>query len=233
LEAILGRVATAAQEKAGKSTRDVILDAAERHFAARGFDGVSVREIAADAGLKNQASLYHHFRNKRHLYEAVLSRGIDPIVAVVAASSRTGAPGAATGVVPDVIAGFLDSVVDYLVEHPNLPRLIQRASLDDSRYLRATLGRSLKPLYAEGLDVLAKSASGWDAADRVHLGAGLYLLIFGYFANAQLIDIVTGNDPLSPASVERQRRFLRAAVRQLLGAGTPAPPAPARRVRKN
>ena len=47
-----------------RSTRDVILDAAERRFAERGFAGVSVREIAADAGLKNQASLYHHFKNK-------------------------------------------------------------------------------------------------------------------------------------------------------------------------
>ena len=42
----------------------MILDAAERRFAERGFDGVSVREIATDAGLKNQASLYHHFKNK-------------------------------------------------------------------------------------------------------------------------------------------------------------------------
>lgn len=206
--------------KKARSTRDLILDAAERHFAARGFDGVSVREIAADAGLKNQASLYHHFRNKRHLYEAVLARGIDPIIAVVAASSR----GARAGTTPDVVAVFLDSVVDYLVAHPHLPRLLQRAALDDSRYLRATLGRSLKPLYARGLDVLARSASGWEPADRAHLAAGLYLLIFGYFANAQLIDIVAGNDPLSPASVERQRHFLRTAVRQLLAADAPAAP---------
>ena len=43
------------------STRNAILDAAERRFAEYGFAGVSVREIAADAGLKNQASLYYHF----------------------------------------------------------------------------------------------------------------------------------------------------------------------------
>jgi AcrR family transcriptional regulator len=208
------------QVKANRSTRDVILDAAERHFAERGFDGVSVREIAADAGLKNQASLYHHFRNKRHLYEAVLGRGIEPIVAVVAASRQPEGAGTEGGPSADVVAGFLDRVVDYLVEHPHLPRLLQRAALDDSRYLRATLGRSLRPLYAHGLDVLASSAGAWAPEDRVHLGAGLYLLIFGYFANAQLIDIVAGNDPLSPASIERQRHFLRAAVHQLLSAPT-------------
>src|SRR5439155_1143503 len=57
------------------STRDVILDAAERCFAERGFAGVSTREIAAEAGLRNQASLYHHFTDKRALYEAALARG--------------------------------------------------------------------------------------------------------------------------------------------------------------
>ncbi|MFI5366367.1 MAG: TetR family transcriptional regulator [Candidatus Binatia bacterium] len=33
----------------------MILDAAERRFAERGFAGVSMRGIAADAGLRNQA----------------------------------------------------------------------------------------------------------------------------------------------------------------------------------
>src|SRR5215510_7099334 len=78
------------------STRDVILDAAGRRFAERGFAGVSVREIATDAGLKNQASLYHHFRDKRALYEAVIARGLEPILTMVAASSSatpTGEPG--------------------------------------------------------------------------------------------------------------------------------------------
>lgn len=205
------------QRIAVRSTRDIILDTAERHFAERGFDGISVRAIAGDAGLKNQASLYHHFRNKRDLYEAVLSRGLEPIVEVVAASSG----GGDTALPQDVVTGFLDRVVDYLVEHPYLPRLLQRAALDDSRYLRATLGRSLRPLYALGMDVIGKSASGWKSEDFVHLGAGLYLLIFGYFANAQLIGIVAGGDPLKPAAITRQRRFLRTAIGQLLEAGPP------------
>jgi len=197
-----------------RSTRDTILDSAERHFAARGFDGVSVREIAADAGLKNQASLYHHFTNKRALYEAVLERGIGPIVELVAASATP----------PDSVDGdlgdFLDGVLDYLGEHPHLPSLIQRAALDDSTYLRDAVGRVLRPLYAEGISVLERSDGPWESADYFHLGASLYQMIFGYFANAQLFGAVAQFDPLAPAAVERQRRFLRTAVRQLMGAGT-------------
>src|SRR5512147_659958 len=87
-----------------RTTRDVILDAAERRFAERGFAGVSVREIASDAGLKNQASLYHHFKNKKALYEAVLGRGIEPIITMVAESETAGSAS-------DPV---LDRIVDYL-----------------------------------------------------------------------------------------------------------------------
>src|SRR5215471_4601437 len=97
-----------------RSTRALILDAAGRRFAERGFAGVSVREIAADAGLKNQASLYHHFRDKRALYEAVVARGVEPIVSMVAQSR---ADPAREG--DDMF--FIDRLVDYLAAHPHLP----------------------------------------------------------------------------------------------------------------
>src|SRR5574337_147110 len=101
-----------------RSTRDLILDGAERHFAARGFAGVSVREIAAEAGLKNQASLYTYFRNKRELYEATLARGLEPIIALVMASAGANPVEALTPDRPDT---FLDRVLDCLSEHPHLP----------------------------------------------------------------------------------------------------------------
>jgi len=195
------------------STRDGILDAAERRFAALGFSGVSMREIATDAGLRNQASLYHHFRDKRALYEAVLWRGLGPVVELVTEASvqAMAAPG---GSPADAV---LDRLFDYLAEHPHLPRLIQRAGLDDTRSLRATLARFLRPLYDKGLEVLAGAGGHWEPADLPHVAAGLYLLIFGYFANTALLAVVADQDAESPASVARQRRFLKTAVSQLLG----------------
>ena len=201
--------AAVARTRETPSTRDVILDAAERRFAERGFAGVSMREIAAEAGLKNQASLYHHFRDKKALYEAVLARGITPIIALVAESGKSW---------PSV-GDVLDRIIDYFEEHPNLPRLIGRAGLDDDRYLRSTLGRMLRPLYAHGIRALEDAAGPWDPSELPHLGAGLYHLIFGYFADATLFEAVVQHDPRSPAAVARQRRFLKTAVAQLLGVG--------------
>jgi TetR/AcrR family transcriptional regulator len=208
------RRATAATRSEGSSTRDLILDAAERRFAERGFAGVSVREIAADAGLKNQASLYNHFRNKRALYEATLARGLEPIVTLVARRDQEPSP---TGLKQDSLEEVLDRVLDYLEQHPHLPRLIQRAGLDDSRYLRNAASRLLRPLYAQGMRVLEETSAPWEPAQLPQLAAGLYHLIFGYFANAGLLQAVVQGDPLSPVAVARQRGFLKTAVAQLLG----------------
>ena len=162
--AAMGPRAAVARSRETPSTRDLILDAAERRFAERGFAGVSMREIAAEAGLKNQASLYHHFTHKRALYEAVLARGVAPIIGVVAESGRSWQTGEAGRLDPDQVSASLDRIVDYLEEHPHLPRLIQRAALDDSRYLRNAVSRLLRPLYAEGLYALAGALRRWDPA---------------------------------------------------------------------
>ncbi len=110
--------------------------------------------------------------------------------------------------------------------------MIQHAALDDKKYLRSILGRTLRPLYAQGIGVLASAGRRWDDDLLPHLGAGLYHLIFGYFANADLVATVAQIDPLSRDAVDQQRRFLRRAVAALIGisAGGSAQP-PRRRAR--
>jgi AcrR family transcriptional regulator len=193
----------------GRSTRDLILDAAERHFAERGFAGVAVRGIAADAGLKNQASLYHHFKNKRAIYEAVLARGIEPLMKMLSAppTDTENAPTEA----------LVDRMLDYLRRHPHLPRLLQRAGLDESRYLRKALGRYMRPLYDEGLRRLAISGTPWAPEELPYLAAGFYHLIFGYFADAAVLEVVVEADLRSAAALARERRFLKTVARKLLG----------------
>ena len=199
--------AAATRSRETPATRDLILDAAERRFAERGFAGVSMREIAAETGLKNQASLYHHFRDKQALYEAVLTRGVDALQALF--TEPAGDPAA--------LDAHLDRLVDYLVEHPHLPRLIQRAGIDDSRHLRIAVRQLLRPLYSQGLSLLGDAGGPWEPADLPYLAAGFYHLIFGYFADAALFAAVLDEDLHSPAAVARQRRFVKTAAAQLLG----------------
>lgn len=65
--------AAAQQEKPGESRFDAILDAAEGVFAARGYDGASLRVIAERAQVA-QALIHYHFKNKAQLFEAMVAR---------------------------------------------------------------------------------------------------------------------------------------------------------------
>ena len=60
-------------------TRDRILRTAERLFAERGFNGVSVRELAAAAQV-NIASIGYHFNNKEGLLSEVYRRHCEPMI---------------------------------------------------------------------------------------------------------------------------------------------------------
>jgi AcrR family transcriptional regulator len=84
-----GEKALARDEEDG--TRDRILRTAERLFAERGFNGVSVRELAAAAQV-NIASIGYHFKNKEGLLSEVYRRHCEPMIEErlrgLAASSR-------------------------------------------------------------------------------------------------------------------------------------------------
>jgi AcrR family transcriptional regulator len=56
------------------STAERILDAAERLFAQRGIEAVSLREINAAAGAKNASAVQYHFGSRDGLLAAVLAR---------------------------------------------------------------------------------------------------------------------------------------------------------------
>ncbi|HPF34620.1 MAG TPA: helix-turn-helix domain-containing protein [Candidatus Krumholzibacteria bacterium] len=59
------------------TTKDRLLDEAEKLFAHNGFDAVSVRDIAA-AAEANAAAINYHFQSKENLYQEVLRRRILP-----------------------------------------------------------------------------------------------------------------------------------------------------------
>ena len=60
------------------STKERLLDAAERLFAERGFEGTSMRAVTQAAGVSVSAANYH-FGSKQALLHATLLRVIDPV----------------------------------------------------------------------------------------------------------------------------------------------------------
>ena len=61
--------------RAAKATRERIVKAAARAFAAYGFEGTSIRQIVTRADV-NQAAINYHFGSKEGLYRAVLQMAL-------------------------------------------------------------------------------------------------------------------------------------------------------------
>lgn len=65
LEAVAGDVGAVSPQK------QAVLEVAKQLFVQRGYEGVSIRDIAQECGLA-KATIYHHFRDKEDLFFSVL-----------------------------------------------------------------------------------------------------------------------------------------------------------------
>ena len=68
-----GRPPKVKAQSAGGDTREAILDAAEDLFSKHGFYGVTIREVAREAGV-DTALVHYYFGAKRGLFDAVFLR---------------------------------------------------------------------------------------------------------------------------------------------------------------
>lgn len=68
-----GKGSSSSRVRAGVSTEERILAAAEKLFARNGYEAVTTKQLAAEAGV-TIGGIYHHFSSKEGLYEAATKR---------------------------------------------------------------------------------------------------------------------------------------------------------------
>ena len=121
---------TTAEPRDGARTRGAVLDAAERLFAERGFDGTSLNEIGAEAGVSRGTPGYF-FGSKAELYQTVLDRCFDGVRTAI----RSGRERAlASSKSPEVVlAGAVAEYFDFITAHPHFVRLMEWEALSGRR----------------------------------------------------------------------------------------------------
>jgi AcrR family transcriptional regulator len=82
-----------ARAAAGEEKRRQILDAAVRVFARKGFHGSRVGDIAEEAGVAH-GLLYHYFKSKDQVLEAVFSENWSLLIARIESVEETDEPAA-------------------------------------------------------------------------------------------------------------------------------------------
>jgi AcrR family transcriptional regulator len=90
-------------------TRGAIVEAAKRVFAAKGYDGASLRAIAREAGV-DPALVHHYFDGKASLFVAAMALPFDPRHVqerTSSAASDSASASSVTSVGAGIIVGFL------------------------------------------------------------------------------------------------------------------------------
>ncbi len=174
----------------GARTKERILRIAERLFAEHGYDGVSMRALAASAGVQ-LALLSYYFGNKLGIYRAVFERRINPL----SAQRRT----ALQRVMerqqpPPSIADVLDALARPWVElrgqrgGEHYSRLIAREVGDPQEGRRGIVADLLDPIAVEFIAAMEKVLPGHPRAKvhwTYHYFIGALLLILANPARAQ------------------------------------------------
>ncbi len=90
-----------------RATPDRILDAALEVFSERGFEGATVRQIAAKVGVTDPA-LYAHFKGKKEIFEALMREaGPGVLISVTGDDTLKQLPPQAA--IPEVFGAIVDA----------------------------------------------------------------------------------------------------------------------------
>lgn len=198
-------------------TRASVLKAAERIFAESGYAAARLHDVAALAGLK-RASIVYYFREKRDLYDAVLSDIFGELLDRYQAALRAPIP------LPERIEAVVHAWVDYVAERPTVARLLLWEAADGSKERAAeaaTPGASV--LAALGNAIREGQRDGvFHPIDPIHFIFTIVGATVFFVAATPRIVPDWPFDPISPEQLEAHRNQLLAISRRLLGTGEDA-----------
>ncbi|HEX6918144.1 MAG TPA: TetR/AcrR family transcriptional regulator, partial [Phycicoccus sp.] len=91
----------------GRERREQLVGIGRKHFADKGFEGATVEEIAASAGVSKPV-VYEHFGGKEGLYAVVVDREIEGLLAAVTGALDSG--GSSRQIIERAALALLDYV---------------------------------------------------------------------------------------------------------------------------
>lgn len=171
-----------------------ILDAAERLFAARGFDGVSTAAIAKEAGV-SQSQIHYHFETKQKLWDKVFERRFADYFSAQSSLLNDRE-------VDDMVR-MRNSIISYFrfsENNPDYTKLLSRAQLDADQggegqgEETAALGEELM---RKGSEVIVAAQQAGAIRDDVRpdfVIVGFLSLVAHWFQGGRLFMGEAGND---------------------------------------
>ena len=204
------RRAAAGPARDADRSRARILAAATAAFAASGYGGARVEQIAKGAGV-NKALLYHYFGNKEALFVAVLEQTYADIRGAEAALELEALAPA------DALRRLVDFTWSYFLEHPEFITLVNSENLHRAEHLRRSkrvraLHHPLVERIGELLERGAASGAFRAGVDPVQLYISIAALGYFYLSNAHTLGTVFTRNLLARRALEARRAHVHDVV---------------------
>jgi AcrR family transcriptional regulator len=192
----------------GVRSRELVLDAAERVMAERGFEAATLARVVEEAGIP-LSSVYHYFGSKDGILLAVMERGADRFFADLPHADRR------LGRAVDHLRAMTAVLIDTLERHPSFLRLLivlaAQPRVGGQRQVQAVVGRVRAQALVRLREQIAISFDDDPDSDLIHrLGRVALATIDGAFIARQTDTGVTLEELLQPlaTSLPAIRRVL-------------------------
>ncbi len=202
-------------------TRTRILDAAEELFMRHGFEGTSMRQLTARAGV-NLAAVNYHFGSKDALIEAVFRRRLDPMnVERIAELDQLESKNSVSpeAVIRAFVRPSLRMIEDGRGGGRNFIRLLGRTYTDPAKGIRALIGQMYAPAMERYKRALQRALPQMPADELVWRMHFMFGTLAYTLAATDTVQLIAGCKPED----RYDARLLEERLTAFLAAGLHAP----------
>jgi TetR/AcrR family transcriptional regulator len=224
------------RERNAADTKRRLLDAGEAEFAAKGFDGARLANIARAAGVQ-QALIHHYFADKEGLYREVLARGLGAVTSAGWSILERLAPARASHAGPvrgasarsiakmpaskrlskrmskedieALVSAFVEHLVDFYATHGTLLLILRYEAERDGPLASDIIATTVRPQFDEicaRLDAMRARGETRPDLDARHLCISAVAMACYPFTEQRFLAAVWPIDPHDPVFLTDRKR---------------------------
>jgi len=178
-------------KKADLPSKEKILLAAQKEFAARGFSGARMETIARSAAI-NKAMLFYYFSSKENLYRTVLFGVFNEIFGEI--GSFISQP-----LTPDLfLEKFPEIYIRFIARHPDLLRIMVFDLIHNPENVTAAIAEIIHEKMSLGPQPLLGLIKRWHGqgliseADPLHFMMNIVALSIFSFIGKPMVEAISG-----------------------------------------